>query len=239
MFSLATVAEDAGARSAAGAWWGRSGVTRARRPYVVRQGDHLDRLALELGFDRAAVWGDAANKDLRAVRPDPNLLAPGDVVQVPEAPRSSAPLRLGDANTYAAQVPEAPLRLRLDTLTRGRTLACRVEGALAPTPTEVAADGALSLRVSLLAREVTVTLPALGVRLAVCVGHLDPLAEPSGVAHRLANLGYASADTPATEAGRRAALAVAITRFQRDRGLPESGAADDETLARLRAECGC
>lgn len=214
-------------------------MTRARRPYVVRQGDHLDRLAVELGFDRAAVWGDAANNDLRAVRPDPNLLAPGDLVHVPEAPRPSAPLRLGEANTYAAQVPEAPLRLRLDTLTRGHALPCAVEGALAPTPAEVAADGTLSLRVSLLAREVTVTLPTLGVRLAVRPGHMDPLAEPSGLAHRLGNLGYAPSDVPDTEGGRRAALAVAIARFQRDRGLPESGAADDETLARLRAECGC
>lgn len=205
------------------------------RPYIVRQRDHLDRIAFEVGVDRDVIWSHAANADLRARRPDPNQLAPGDVVQVPDKASSARSLTLGDANAYHAEVPAIPLVLRLDSLARGRALPCVVEGALAPTPDEIAADGTLSLRASLLAGAVTVTIPSLDLRLEVQLGGLDPVEESTGLAHRLANLGYAPPDGDDPAATTR----LALRRFQRDQGLPETGVADEETTARLRDRFGC
>jgi len=36
--------------------------------YIVRQGDHLEKLAHLLGFDAVKVWGDPKNADLKTLR---------------------------------------------------------------------------------------------------------------------------------------------------------------------------
>ena len=56
------------------------------RPYVVRQGDYLTGLADRHGFDPKQVWEDQRNAELRAERPSPEVLAPGDIVFLPEHP---------------------------------------------------------------------------------------------------------------------------------------------------------
>ena len=57
------------------------------RPYIVRQGDFLSKIAAQLGMDPSRIWELSENDELRARRPNPEMLAPGDVLHV---------LRLGD-----------------------------------------------------------------------------------------------------------------------------------------------
>jgi hypothetical protein len=52
-------------------------------PYVIKQGDYLAKIAHRFGFDAIAVWNDETNATLRTVRPNPNILYPGDVLYVP------------------------------------------------------------------------------------------------------------------------------------------------------------
>ena len=56
-------------------------------PYVVRQGDHLRSIAFSRGLDPDAVWQGDANSTLRKQRPNPDLLAPGDVLFLPVVER--------------------------------------------------------------------------------------------------------------------------------------------------------
>lgn len=52
-------------------------------PYVVRQGDYLLKLAQRYGFDAEEVWSHPRNEDLRKLRKDHHILAPGDIVYLP------------------------------------------------------------------------------------------------------------------------------------------------------------
>jgi hypothetical protein len=53
--------------------------------YQVQRGDCVLGIAAEFGFtDWNEIWSHPENKDLRARRPDPTVLAEGDVVFVPD-----------------------------------------------------------------------------------------------------------------------------------------------------------
>ena len=54
-------------------------------PQVVAQGEHLEKLAFLHGFDAREVWKDPKNDAIRALRKDPLVLAPGDIVYVSSA----------------------------------------------------------------------------------------------------------------------------------------------------------
>jgi hypothetical protein len=51
-------------------------------PYVVRQGDHLAKVAVRMGFDADRVWNSDKNASLRERRPDRNMLCAGDILYV-------------------------------------------------------------------------------------------------------------------------------------------------------------
>ncbi len=107
-----------------------------------------------------------------------------------------------------------------------------------PNATGLTTDGGgrLSIDAPVTAEAVTVvfTDPPISQRLRV--GYLDPVSVPSGVAHRLANLGHLrTIDSHAGDIDDQE-LATAIRRFQRSRGLPITGEVDETTRAKL-VEC--
>ena len=53
------------------------------KPYVIKQGDYLTRIAHRLGFVANEVWNDPKNAELKALRSDPDTLKSGDIVFVP------------------------------------------------------------------------------------------------------------------------------------------------------------
>jgi hypothetical protein len=74
------------------------------RTHVVRQGEYLEQIAYNVGFDVDTVWGHEKNADLRALRKDQhNILCPGDVLYIPavDAP-PPAPVQGGTENAYSA-----------------------------------------------------------------------------------------------------------------------------------------
>src|SRR5262245_20482030 len=81
------------------------------KPYVVRQGDYLTKLAFVLGFDADAVWSDPKNAELTSAR-DRNLLHPGDVLWLPDRARRPLPIAAGAANKYVATITRTNIRLR-------------------------------------------------------------------------------------------------------------------------------
>ena len=209
------------------------------RAYVVKQGDYLTKLAYALGFSADAVWNDAKNADLKASRPDPDLLAPGDVLYLPDAAPDDLPVQSGTSNDYAAAVPLVSVHLVLAE--DGVPLADEpyiVEGHGEPTLGTTGGDGAVSLTAPITLRELRLTLPQRGIAYAVRIGDLDPITEASGVSQRVKHLGF-EGYAPWTRAdGAEADGDVdrdrrAVTEFQRSRGLPETGEADDATREAL------
>lgn len=211
------------------------------RPYVIRQGDYLTRLAHDHGFDADAVWDHADNRTVRE-RSEREILAPGDVLRLPEPERDDHDLRANTTNTYRAQVPRVRISIALaDESGAIANERCIVEGA-SPRAEELQTDGdgVLSFRVPLTVREVRVSVPALRLSFPVCVAHLDPMTTPSGVRARLRHLGYYRAAPTARSEDRwdEPALAAAITLFQRAQRLDPTGVMNDDTRDALRRAHG-
>ncbi len=52
--------------------------------YTVHQGDCISSIANQFGFFEDTIWYHEANAELRQIRPDPNVLQPGDIVSIPD-----------------------------------------------------------------------------------------------------------------------------------------------------------
>ncbi|WP_437729816.1 peptidoglycan-binding domain-containing protein [Sorangium sp. So ce1335] len=204
------------------------------RPYVVRQGDYLTQLAHRRGFSAERVWEHPSNEALRRKRPSPEILQPGDVLYLPDAPETegSLPLTTGGQNRFTARVPTVEIKLILKRAD-GTPVAdepFRVTGT-GPEPFESTTDGAgLALfPVPAHLEEVSVSLDGVGLRYRVRIGHMDPADEPSGIIKRLAHLGY----LPTLEVGEAGPssgeLTDAVAAFQEAHGLAVTGTLDDAT----------
>src|SRR5436190_11709394 len=75
------------------------------KPYVVKQGDYLLKVAHTLGFDAEKVWSDGKNGDLKKLRKDHSMLKPGDILYVPDEPKKKLSVNAKQSNTYVARVP--------------------------------------------------------------------------------------------------------------------------------------
>ncbi len=211
------------------------------KPYVVRQGDYLASIAHALVFDPDEVWDHPKNADLKKLRPNPNMLCPGDLLFVPDQPRDPLPLSVGGANQFGATVPTATVALVFRT--DGKPIAGEpftVEGLPSEVTGTSDGDGKVKFDVPVTVREVRVVFAQKELAYVVRVGDLDPIEEHSGIRARLAHLGFfpwsleeeAEGDAP----GAHDRLAISI--FQRTKGLSVTGEIDDATRAALLSAHG-
>lgn len=208
-------------------------------PYVVRQGDHLSLLALRRGFAVNGVWDHPQNAALKALRKSPNILAPGDIVYLPDpSPVEWKPVRVGATNRFTASLPVAQLAVTFSVA--GKPLAgaaCIAHGLAAPNGFTTDGSGKLSLTVPLTVQSLLIEFPSVPLVRRLRVGHLDPAREPSGAAQRLRALGYL---TPRTEAPPDSpGFAAAVSEFQRAQGVAVTGTLDDATTQALEQAHGC
>ena len=84
-----------------------------KRPYVIRAGDYLTAIAYACGVTPETIWNDPANDALRKKRQNYDVLAPGDVLQVPIIQRKWLPIKVGSVNTFVATPPRVPIQLAL------------------------------------------------------------------------------------------------------------------------------
>jgi hypothetical protein len=77
------------------------------QPYVICKGDYLLKVAFEKRFDADAAWASAKNADLQTQRKDPNILAPGDVLFIPDAQDGPEPksIEAGSTSTFVSPAP--------------------------------------------------------------------------------------------------------------------------------------
>ncbi len=201
------------------------------RPYVIRQGDYLSQLAYRFGFDATEVWNHSSNEALRRVRENPEVLAPGDVLFLPQAPpRRPLTVNDGTTNRFSANVPTTNVSLKLRD-PEGRPIAnkaYRVTGTPAEITGSSDGEGNVSFRVPVHSGEVRLVFDE-GGSVRVNVGHMDPVQTASGALKRLQHLGYQAPVSMEPEY----ALRMMIMRFQRDHGLTVNGTMDDPTASAL------
>jgi hypothetical protein len=214
--------------------------------HVVRQGDHVARIAEENRLEPDAIWNHPNNEELRGRRESQHVLAEGDVLYLPEAPAPRHhPLTRGTTNRVRATIRTTALRLVIrmgdETL---RNEPCVVEGLPAPLEARTDGEGLLEVEVPMNVDEVVIRLPNRHFQLAARVGHLDPPDEDRGAVSRLVNLGYL---LPLELFGGETAVhgsmfqgeerarwtGVALAAFQSDQGLEPTGSLDAATREAL------
>src|SRR5438094_10041608 len=84
-----------------------------RGDYVVREGDGMSSIAEAHGFFWDSLWNLAENAELKAARPNPEVLMPGDRVTIPEKRIKSVTLAAGASHRFRRKGIPVRLILRL------------------------------------------------------------------------------------------------------------------------------
>ena len=207
--------------------------------HKITQGECLAVLALQYGFtDYHAIWDDAKNAQLTSKRRNPNVLAPGDIVFIPD--KKDKQESRGTSQAHGFQVGGATVKFRIVikdakdrpltnakyTLTLPDRLFTGVTGS----------DGLLEQTIPLAARSGELCLTDLDINWTLHFGHLDPVETTAGVQGRLQSLGYAPGAVDGTE---NETLTAALKAFQKDNGMPVSGTCTAATKAKLQEKHGC
>ncbi len=210
--------------------------------YTVRQGDYLSKIARNHGFgDWRTIYDDPNNANFRTLRPDPNLIQPGDRLFIPTRGKKSSPCPKGSPKKFRVKGNSTTIHLVLHDA-RGQAVA-NAPYRLAVGGVEVkgTTDGSGVVRATVPASAEQATLTLADWTLPLLIGHLDPMPKApneglSGVQGRLRNLGYEPGviDGTLTDETR-----AAISAFEQDNSLPVTGQISQALKDKLRARYGC
>jgi hypothetical protein len=204
--------------------------------HEVRPGDHVARLAAAYGFEHHRdIWDHPANVELLAVRPSPDLLAPGDIVTIPEHVDKGVEIETGRHHPFA--VKHEALRLRLRAQDRAAAAiagaSCLFEVDRVPWVLSTDAGGVVERAIARKAARARVAVGDLEAE--IDIGWLDPIETPSGWLTRLLHLGY----LPHREGVNERRIEAAIEEFQYEEGCLLTGEMDGATRDALRDAHGC
>ncbi len=200
-------------------------------------GDHLSRVATVYRFrSYAPLWNDPANGPLRTTRHNPNILATGDVVYVPELKLREVDRATDQRHRFTAELHSLVTRLAFTTW-EGKP----VDGV----PSEVTLDAKATPAKPAGAAEIEVAVEPTSDRCVVAlpigeviarVGFLEPADTQAGARQRLTNLGYAAGDSADPK---DRIFRSAVEEFQCDHGLQVDGKVGPGTRAALVKRHGC
>jgi Putative peptidoglycan binding domain len=205
--------------------------------YVVKQGDHVSKLAQQFGFaDFNTIWDHPNNSTLKNLRKNPNVLNPGDQLFIPDKQLKKETRPTGATHRFKARV--IPLMLRVvvkkvdDTPLANTPCKLQVAGTTYPLTTDK--SGRIEQEIPKNAE--TAQLIILDQGIPIKIGHLDSVDQVSGYRARLNNLGYhaGSSDDPDD-----AQLRSAIEEFQCDQHLKVDGVCGSQTQKQLEKVHGC
>ena len=196
----------------------------------------MSNISTQYGFDWKTLWNHPQNAPLKSLRKDPNILLPGDVVFIPDKQHKQISVPTNAKQTFKVKDVPAKLRVRLLKKNAPRIDAnyvLNVDGTLFQGRTD--RDGWIETPIAPNAKQAKLTLPDTNEEYPLLLGHLDPIDQPSGVQSRLRSLGYLGRDVTGQM---DAATAAAVTAFQKDRNLPQTGRSDSQTQKALKAAYG-
>lgn len=215
----------------------------AMRPYIVRQGEYLAKIAFEQGFDADEVWKHEKNKELRESGRMPEILCPGDVLHVPTKRGRSASVDLEAANPFRGDVP--PVKVELVFCITGKPISDEpfvASGAGYEECGKTDQEGRARLSVPVSTRTIHLVFTQRFLCFEVAVGNLDPLEERTGQWQRLSNLGYIT-EVPEADSGgllsKELLRRAAIFDFQRAERVAVTTDLDEDTAKALAASHRC
>src|SRR6267142_2598068 len=194
--------------------------------HPVKPGEHMARIAAdEKVASYRTLWDHASNKDLASKRKNPNILLPGDVVNLPNtAPKTASAPTEKVSKFVAASKDQLDIRVVLldENNQPLKSLKCQFleEGR------ETTSDGSGMLE-------------RMEISPRFELGVLDPLDTPSGLQARLNNLGYYAGEIGYADED-QIALKCAIEEFEKENGLKPAGDPASATMQnKLKDVFGC
>ncbi len=220
------------------------------KQYTIQQGDTLLRIAKQFGLSGSkALYMHPSNAAFRQLRPDPNLIFPGDQINIPDSQPSAFSGLPDRRHVFVHSESGGPEKetLRLDLKDSdgqslsgvratfsagGQTLESTVsnDGILEFDLTECTeTEGELQIFTS-------VESAAPSHRFQLQFAHLDPIDTISGIQARCNNLGFACGAVDGTYGE---ATSQGVKAFQAAHGLAVDGDPGPKTKARLQKAYGC
>lgn len=195
----------------------------------------MTQIAYQYGFTRwQDVYDSADNEALRKRRPNPNLLFPGDVVNIPEQPEASCLTE--QHHEFTRIIPRRYISLKLFSYDSEALKSCDyklwIEGRELDGKTDD--DGRLCVEIPILCNQCILFIGHQVWELKL--GHLNPITADcaddgiSGIQARLMNLGYYHGPVDGIKTK---ALKLAIHEFQQAFGLQKTGIPDTATRDKL------
>jgi hypothetical protein len=201
--------------------------------HSVGSSECISSLAEKSGVPWDVIWNAPENARLRALRPNPNVLAAGDLLFVPAPEEQEFSAATDKRHTFREFGAVVKLRLVLynDHGARANEPYVLEIGAIKKSGV-TSGRGTLEETIPAAAEEAFLILGE-GERYELRLGALDPVDSERGVGQRLENLGYMNRVNTNGEAP-----PAAIGAFQQSRSLEVTGFADEQTRQSLVATHG-
>ena len=200
--------------------------------HTVEQGECVLSISEKYGFLWKTIWEHGDNAELRELRGDPNVLAPGDTLVIPEKRPRQEQGAAEQKHRFRRKGVPGKVKIRLlddDEPRANERYELEVDGR---TVDEGQTDGDGFIEAALPAGAVTGKLivgegDARDIY-SLRFGNVDPIDTDEGVRCRLRDLGY-DVDTD---------FEAAVSGFQKKQDLDETGQVDDATRQRLQEMFG-
>jgi hypothetical protein len=213
--------------------------------HTVSQGQCLSSIARSYGFDDwRVIYNHPDNASFRQLRPNPNLIHPGDRIVIPDLDPGGEGAPTEQTHTFELDTDRVLLRVVVQDVDKqpmsGKRYKLTVD-ALPPVEGTTGGDGMVEQEIAPGAEsgllEVFVNgnnVPPVAWRLMI--GHLDPVEQVSGYQARLNNLAFESGPVD----GIKGPLTTgAVKRFQTEFALASDGIVGPLTRGKLRDVYGC
>jgi len=203
--------------------------------HTVEQGDCLEKIAHQYGFTPATIWDHPDNTRLREDR-DPGVLAPGDVVVIPDPRLKTVTAAPAKRHTFVHKGVVSRFRVSLDLGDRdlsGVKYLLDIDDRTALYQGTLDDKGLVDHPIPPDAKHAELTLGDEVFQFDL--GHLDPVLERTGQVERLRGLYYLEDGGDVSDKR----LTAALSQFQRDNDLEPTGKADADTRDALVEKFGC
>ena len=213
--------------------------------YTVEQGDCLSSIAESFDFaDWQTIYNDPNNAELRNLRPNPNVLYPGDTVYIPDKRLKQVDCSVDRKHQFVIKRAKTWLRVLIRDGQQVPAAGCKyhldIDG-ISHSNGKLGTNGMLAVKIPAKSKSGVLTVwfddeAPVGNSWKLRLGHLDPVQEMTGIQARLNNLGYPCGAVdgiigPLTRA--------AICSFQTDNSLKVDGIPGSITQAKLKELHGC
>lgn len=205
--------------------------------HIVKQGECFSSIAKKYGFLEKTLWEHASNSALKNKRNNPNVLLPGDEVNIPDTELKEYSAPTEDTHHYV--VTREKIDFSLQVLENEKPVAneeylLTVDGTSVKDVTD--GEGWIHQPIDATAKTGKLVIANAKLEYELRFGYLDPVEEKSGVMSRLRNLGRYFGEN---EKNNEYLLEAALRGFQHQHGLNETGTADAATQAKLKEVHGC